>query len=144
MNKQELFTTARSKQNQPGIVCQACGASMVKRTGRYGSFWGCTRYPECRGTRPFKIDHEGQSCRHCGTPVVRRTHTKLPKPGGCWRSASGGSYFAWWFRCPAYKAIYLVEAARRFFDAAGTVEPTSAPDFLPDWIAREQATLPWQ
>jgi len=45
---------------------------MVKRTGRYGSFWGGSRYPGCQGTQPFKIDHEGQPCRHCGTPVVRR------------------------------------------------------------------------
>ena len=39
-----------------GVVCPVCGAEMLmrrigkgKRRGR--SFWGCVRYPECKGTR---------------------------------------------------------------------------------------------
>ena len=28
-----------------------CGKMMVLRKGKYGSFWGCPRYPKCRGTR---------------------------------------------------------------------------------------------
>ena len=28
-----------------------CGRTMVMREGKYGVFWGCTRYPTCRGTR---------------------------------------------------------------------------------------------
>jgi hypothetical protein len=31
--------------------CQKCGSPMVRRTGRYGSFYGCSTYPKCRGTR---------------------------------------------------------------------------------------------
>ncbi len=34
-----------------GPVCPQCGAPMVERTGRYGRFWGCSRYPACAGTR---------------------------------------------------------------------------------------------
>lgn len=38
-------------------TCPACNAAMVLRTARKGanaggSFWGCTRYPACKGTRP--------------------------------------------------------------------------------------------
>lgn len=29
--------------------CPKCGAAMVKRTGKNGQFWGCTKYPECDG-----------------------------------------------------------------------------------------------
>lgn len=38
---------------RPGGVpsCPQCGASMRRRSGRYGQFWGCSRYPQCRGTR---------------------------------------------------------------------------------------------
>jgi restriction system protein len=37
--------------------CPACGTGMVLRTARKGSnsgsqFWGCPKYPACRGTRP--------------------------------------------------------------------------------------------
>lgn len=31
--------------------CPRCGAPMRLRSGRYGRFWGCSRYPGCRGTR---------------------------------------------------------------------------------------------
>lgn len=44
---------AQSVSGEP--VCPKCGAGMVKRTAKRGAnagnqFWGCSRYPECRGT----------------------------------------------------------------------------------------------
>lgn len=32
-------------------TCPRCSAPMRKRSGRFGQFWGCSRYPRCRGTR---------------------------------------------------------------------------------------------
>ncbi len=39
--------------------CPNCGASMVKRVAKQGShagkaFWGCSRFPKCRGTRALE------------------------------------------------------------------------------------------
>lgn len=34
-------------------VCPRCNAVMVLRNGRRGQFYGCSRFPRCRGTRPF-------------------------------------------------------------------------------------------
>ena len=34
--------------------CARCGAPMRLINGRKGKFWGCTKYPECRQTRPFR------------------------------------------------------------------------------------------
>jgi DNA-binding helix-hairpin-helix protein with protein kinase domain len=39
-----------------GVTCPSCGSRMVRRTARRGSrrgrqFWGCSRYPSCKGTR---------------------------------------------------------------------------------------------
>ncbi len=34
-------------------VCAKCGSFMVKRNGKYGEFWGCSAYPECRHTMPL-------------------------------------------------------------------------------------------
>lgn len=31
--------------------CPKCGATMRRRSGRHGQFWGCSRYPGCKGTR---------------------------------------------------------------------------------------------
>ena len=38
-------------------VCPECGKQMYKRTAKQGAqagkdFWGCSGYPECKGTRP--------------------------------------------------------------------------------------------
>ncbi|WP_200232711.1 topoisomerase DNA-binding C4 zinc finger domain-containing protein [Advenella mandrilli] len=38
------------------VTCPRCGSGMVRRTARRGSragrsFWGCSRYPTCKGTR---------------------------------------------------------------------------------------------
>ena len=42
----------------PPPCCPHCGKPMVQRTARQGrtpgaSFWGCTDYPDCKGTRPL-------------------------------------------------------------------------------------------
>ena len=31
-------------------VCPRCGGKIVLRNGRYGSFYGCQNYPQCRWT----------------------------------------------------------------------------------------------
>ena len=32
-------------------LCPRCNSRMVLRSGRHGRFWGCSRYPYCKGTR---------------------------------------------------------------------------------------------
>lgn len=32
-------------------TCPRCGSPMQRRAGRYGQFWGCSRYPGCKGTQ---------------------------------------------------------------------------------------------
>jgi len=33
-------------------ICPKCGSKMILRTGRYGKFYGCSKFPYCRGTCP--------------------------------------------------------------------------------------------
>lgn len=42
----------RKQETQP--KCPKCGSSMVLRSGPYGQFYGCTRYPSCKGTRNYR------------------------------------------------------------------------------------------
>lgn len=35
-------------------LCPVCSGEMVKRSGAKGEFWGCSKYPNCRGTRPIE------------------------------------------------------------------------------------------
>ena len=32
-------------------LCLRCGAHMLKRTGSFGPFWGCSQFPPCRATQ---------------------------------------------------------------------------------------------
>jgi four helix bundle suffix protein len=41
---------ARAKPDAPS--CPQCGAPMQERRSAKGPFWGCSTYPQCRGTRP--------------------------------------------------------------------------------------------
>jgi DNA-directed RNA polymerase subunit RPC12/RpoP len=43
----KLATASETKQ------CPQCGSKMFLRNGRYGKFYGCSRYPMCKGTRNF-------------------------------------------------------------------------------------------
>jgi len=44
--------------NHPAaVLCPECKLGMVIRKGKYGIFWGCQDYPNCRGTR----DNMGRS-----------------------------------------------------------------------------------
>jgi restriction endonuclease Mrr len=47
--EQGVQSTAPSK--APICPIPGCTSRMVCRVGKFGSFWGCARYPRCKGTR---------------------------------------------------------------------------------------------
>ncbi len=53
--------------------CDKCGAFMVIRSGRYGKFLACERYPECRTTRPIPLDFNCPKPGCNGKLVTRRS-----------------------------------------------------------------------
>ena len=65
-----------------------------------------------------KITEQGQPCRKCGAPVVRKAHGKKPRPKSPQQKKPGGYYFEWWLKCPnpKCKTLYMVEAAKRLFE----------------------------
>src|SRR5690606_34186750 len=43
-------------------LCPVCGTGQLSlKVGRFGAFVGCSNYPECRYTRQFKSDEEGEA-----------------------------------------------------------------------------------
>jgi ssDNA-binding Zn-finger/Zn-ribbon topoisomerase 1 len=40
-----------SSRSTTGSSCPKCGSKMMRRSGKYGAFYGCSRYPYCKGTR---------------------------------------------------------------------------------------------
>lgn len=51
--------------------CEFCGSDVVVRQGRYGAFYACSRYPECKFTKQ-KVKSLGVSCPKCGRDIVTK------------------------------------------------------------------------
>jgi DNA topoisomerase I len=61
------------------VPCPKCGKPMVKRTGRFGPFLGCSDYPKCKGIKNLGEKSFG-TCPKCGQGEVVSKRTKRGKP----------------------------------------------------------------
>ena len=57
-----------------GMDCEVCGAPMLVKMGRYGKFYACSRFPDCRNTKAI-VQEIGIECPKChkGQVVERKT-----------------------------------------------------------------------
>ncbi|MGH7721678.1 MAG: type I DNA topoisomerase [Candidatus Dormibacteria bacterium] len=62
-------------------ACPDCGRPLARRSGRRGSFVGCTGYPSCKYIQPGSSqsgggvaapEPTGEACPDCGRPLVQR------------------------------------------------------------------------
>ena len=59
--------------------CENCGRPMVLKKGRFGTFYACTGYPDCKTTKPIggqqkKPDQPlDENCPQCGNRLVLKT-----------------------------------------------------------------------
>ena len=84
LKKAELEMRDVKRQEVPtDIACEKCGALMVVKWGRNGEFLACPRYPECKNTKNFRRDENGEvriaaeeqideACEECGRPMQLR------------------------------------------------------------------------
>ncbi|HYQ81091.1 MAG TPA: DNA topoisomerase, partial [Anaeromyxobacteraceae bacterium] len=90
--------------------CPECGAAMVMKRGRFGRFLACTRYPDCKGTRPVSI---GVACpKGCGGQITERRSRRGRTFYGC--SSYPNCDFVSWDRpraekCPRCGSPYLLD-----------------------------------
>lgn len=55
------------------VICEKCGRHMVLKYGRYGKFYACPGFPECRNAKPY-FEGTGVSCPQCGGEVqIKKT-----------------------------------------------------------------------
>ncbi len=59
------------KNELAGFKCDVCGAEMVIRKGRYGTFYACSNYPACTNTKQKNID-TGAVCPKCNSKILAR------------------------------------------------------------------------
>jgi DNA topoisomerase-1 len=74
-------TGAEGEKSEEVPACELCGKEMALKKGRFGSFYGCTGYPECKNIRkiakgeqkpvapPVPLD---ETCPKDGAQLVRR------------------------------------------------------------------------
>ena len=89
--KKELTTADKEiekiqiKDEPAGFNCDICGAPMVIKMGKYGKFYACSRFPDCRNTKPI-VKKIGVTCPKCGKgEVVEKKSKKNRKFYGCSR-----------------------------------------------------------
>ncbi|QNQ82350.1 type I DNA topoisomerase [Lactobacillus sp. PV037] len=71
------------KDEPAGFNCDICGAPMVIKMGRYGKFYACSRFPECRNTKPI-VKKIGVTCPKCGKgEVIEKKSKRNRKFYGC-------------------------------------------------------------
>lgn len=51
MMNQKCYEAMAKLQPQAMQECPKCGGELVKRNGRFGEFWGCSNYPDCKYTK---------------------------------------------------------------------------------------------
>ncbi|MCU9533238.1 type I DNA topoisomerase [Streptococcus sp. CSL10205-OR2] len=62
------------KDEPAGFLCDVCGHEMVIKLGKYGKFYACSNFPDCRNTKPFTKEI-GVTCPLChqGQVIERKT-----------------------------------------------------------------------
>ncbi|HVB54776.1 MAG TPA: type I DNA topoisomerase [Candidatus Acidoferrales bacterium] len=82
---QESMPRVKIRAQPTGTACPKCGADLVMRSGRFGDFVGCSRYPECDFIEGKEertpAEAIGEACPLCGKPLVKRTGRRGPFVG---------------------------------------------------------------
>ena len=68
---------AERAKSAPKQICHKCGSEMEIREGKFGRFYGCTNYPDCKTTLAIST---GVPCPRCGRDIVERYSKKKKKP----------------------------------------------------------------
>jgi len=94
-------------------VCETCGAPMTVKRGRFGSFLACTRYPDCKTTKPISL---GVKCPRpgCGGFIAEKRSRRGKPFYGCSNWAKKQCDFVAWDKpipqpCPICNAKFVLK-----------------------------------
>jgi len=112
--------------------CQNCGRPMVLKKGRFGQFFACTGYPDCKTTRPVGAPERKpdvaleEKCPQCGHNLVVK-HGRFGEFTACgdYPSASTSS------RRPSASPARPASRARSSSAAASAARPSTAATATP-------------
>ncbi len=103
-------------------VCEKCGKPMLIKNGRYGTFYACSGYPECKNTQSVASNNVGQATgvkcpeKECGGDLVQRKSRRGKVFYGC--SLFPACTFAVWDKpvakeCQLCGANFLLEKSSK-------------------------------
>ncbi|MEG2460349.1 MAG: type I DNA topoisomerase [Clostridia bacterium] len=76
------------------VKCDLCGAMMVIKTGRYGKFLACPKFPECKNAKPI-LEFIDVPCPKCNAKVAIKKSKKGRKFYVCENSPGTCDYISW-------------------------------------------------
>ncbi len=80
---EEQMEKIQIKDEPAGFDCELCGNPMVIKLGKYGKFYACSNFPECRNTKPI-VKEIGVTCPKCHKgQIVERKSKKNRLFYGC-------------------------------------------------------------
>ncbi|EKO5648767.1 type I DNA topoisomerase [Enterococcus faecalis] len=84
-NAEEKIEKIQIKDEPAGFDCELCGHRMVIKLGRYGKFYACSNFPDCRNTKAI-VKEIGVTCPVCHEgQVIERKSKKNRIFYGCSR-----------------------------------------------------------
>ena len=100
---------AENIQQQTDKLCEKCGSPMVIKSGRYGKFIACSKYPECKNAKPLST---GIKCPSDGGDIAERRSKRGKQFWSCTNYPK--CKFASWYKpvlkkCPKCGAEFLFE-----------------------------------
>lgn len=72
---QEQIEKVQIKDELAGFDCEVCGSPMVVKMGKYGKFFACSRFPDCRNTQAI-VKEIGVTCPKCGIGQIIERKSK--------------------------------------------------------------------
>lgn len=55
------------------VLCDKCGAPMIRKSGRYGKFLACSKYPECANIKSENEEVSNVKCDKCGEMMIYKS-----------------------------------------------------------------------
>lgn len=83
LGKQEQNNDTIEVKEEDAEPCPKCGKPLQIRFSRFGKFYACSGYPDCKFTKPFLYVVKDRKCPKCGGNVVVRYSKAKRKFYGC-------------------------------------------------------------
>ncbi len=82
-NLEEANENAPKMQETSDVKCDICGENMIIKSGRFGKFLACPKYPDCKCTKPMPREELELPCPKCGGVIIEKVSKNKKVFYGC-------------------------------------------------------------